>query len=84
MDIRHEPSENDRLMYDFIVSNGFKPVIIATKADKINRSQLPKQLKTVREGLSLSKDDTLIPFSAETKQGKDEIWETIESTVGIE
>ncbi len=83
VDIRHEPSENDILMYDFIVSSGFKPVIIATKADKINRSQLAKQLKIVRQGLELPSDAVLIPFSAETKQGKDEIWEVIENTVSL-
>ena len=83
VDIRHEPSENDILMYDFIVSSGFKPVIIATKADKINRSQLAKQLKIVSQGLELPSDAVLIPFSAETKQGKDEIWEVIENTVSL-
>lgn len=77
VDIRHEPSENDRLMYDFILSNGYKPVIICTKSDKINRSALQKQLKIVKEGLD-AKDAVVIPFSAESKQGKDEIWEIIE------
>lgn len=78
VDIRHEPSENDRLMYDYIVNSGYKPVVIATKADKINRSQLQKQLKIVREGLELPKDAILIPFSAETKAGKEETWAMID------
>ncbi len=78
VDIRHEPSENDRIMYDYIVHSGYKPVIIATKSDKINRSQLQKQLKIIREGLELPKEAVLIPFSAENKSGKDEIWNTIE------
>ena len=79
IDIRHDPSANDKLMYDWIVSNGYKPVIIATKLDKLKRSQIQKHVKMVREGLGLAKEDILIPFSAETKQGRDEIWSLIES-----
>lgn len=82
VDIRHEPSANDRLMYEWIVSNGFHPVIIATKLDKLNRSQVPKHVKLVREGLGVGKDDIVIPFSAETKQGREEIWERIEQMCG--
>ena len=79
IDIRHDPSANDKLMYDWIVSNGYKPVIIATKLDKLKRRQIQKHVKMVREGLGLAKEDILIPFSAETKQGRDEIWALIES-----
>lgn len=79
IDIRHDPSANDKMMYDWIVSNGYKPVIIATKLDKLKRSQIQKHVKMVREGLGLEKEDILIPFSAETKQGRDEIWALIES-----
>ena len=82
IDIRHEPSENDCIMYDWIVKNGYEPVIIATKLDKIKRSQVAKQVKLVRQGLGMEKDGILIPFSAETKQGKDEIWTLIESLMG--
>ena len=71
IDIRHDPSANDKLMYDWIVSNGYKPVIIATKLDKLKRSQIQKHVKMVREGLGLAKEDILIPFSAETKQGRE-------------
>ena len=78
VDIRHEPSANDRSMYDWVVYNGYHPVIIATKLDKINRSQIQKQVKLVREGLGMEKSGIIIPFSAETKQGRDEIWELIE------
>ncbi len=78
IDIRHEPSANDKLMYDWIVSNGFDPVIIATKLDKIKRSQTQKQLKLVRTGLGVKPGTVIIPFSAETKQGRDEIWAYIE------
>lgn len=78
IDIRHEPSANDKLMYDWVCSNGFEPVIIATKLDKINRSQKDKQIKILRTGLGLKKETVVIPFSAETKQGRDEIYENIE------
>lgn len=78
VDIRHEPSANDKTMYDWVVYNGFRPVIIATKSDKINRSQIAKQVKLIRTGLGMEKEDILIPFSASSKQGREEIWELIE------
>lgn len=78
VDIRHEPSQNDVNMYDWIKYQGFTPVVIATKADKIKRSQLPRQIKLVRDTLGMEKEEILIPFSAETKQGRDEIWKVIE------
>ena len=81
IDIRHNPSENDRMMYEWIVSNGYRPVIVATKLDKIKRSQVGKQVKAVRTGLGLKEDDILIPFSAQTKQGLRELWELIDSYV---
>ncbi|MCI7263011.1 MAG: ribosome biogenesis GTP-binding protein YihA/YsxC [Clostridiaceae bacterium] len=83
IDIRHEPSDNDKLMYDWIVSQGFQPVLIATKADKIKRSQLQKQLKLLRTGLGVGNEITLIPFSAESKQGREEIWEYIEKMMEV-
>lgn len=78
VDIRHEPSANDKMMYDWVVSNSYHPVIIATKLDKLKRSQVPKAVKVIRTGLGMEKEDILIPFSAETKQGREEIWELIE------
>ena len=78
VDIRHEPSENDKDMYDWIVHNGFQPIVIATKLDKINRSQIAKQSKLIRTSLGMPKEGILISFSAETKQGRDEIWQKIE------
>ncbi|MCI8294924.1 MAG: YihA family ribosome biogenesis GTP-binding protein [Lachnospiraceae bacterium] len=81
IDIRHEPSENDKIMYDWIVYNGYRPVIVATKVDKLKRSQVPKHVKMVREGLGMEKEDLLIPFSAETKQGREELWELIEGVL---
>ena len=77
VDIRHAPSENDRTMYQWILYQGYEPVIIVTKLDKIKRSQVSRQMKILREGLELKPDTKVIPFSAETKQGRDEIWELI-------
>ena len=79
IDIRHEPSANDKMMYDWIVEQGFHPIIIATKLDKIKRSQKDKHLKMIRLGLGLAPGTIVIPFSAETKQGRDEIWELVET-----
>lgn len=84
VDIRHEPSANDRMMYDWIVENGYHPVIIATKLDKIKRSQTAKQVKLIRDTLGMGKDGVLIPFSAETKQGREEIWAYLEGYLGQE
>ncbi len=78
IDIRHEPGENDRMMYDWIVHNGFSPIIIATKLDKIKRSQVAKQVKLVKTGLKVQPGTQVIPFSAVSRQGRDEIWEVIE------
>ena len=78
IDIRHDPSANDRLMYEWITAQGYRPIIIATKLDKIKRSQKDKQIKAIRQGLGLMKETAVIPFSAVTKQGRDEIWELVE------
>lgn len=81
VDIRHEPSANDKMMYDWICHNGFTPVIIATKSDKIKRSQLQKNLKIIRTKLEMSKEDLIFPYSALSKQGRDEILDYIESVI---
>ena len=78
VDIRHEPSANDRNMYEWIVYQGYDPIIIATKLDKINRSQIQKHVKMIKEGLQLIPGTVVIPFSAETKQGREEIWELMD------
>ena len=79
VDIRHEPSANDKMMYEWVVSQGYHPIIIATKLDKIKRSQVDKHLKMLRTGLSLVPGTKIIPFSSMTKQGRDEIWELVET-----
>lgn len=81
IDIRHEPSANDKQMYEWILSNGFHPIVIATKADKIKRSQLQKHMKMIRTGLEVEADTVLIPFSAQSKQGREEIYQLIEKLI---
>ena len=81
VDIRHEPGANDRQMYDWIVSNGYQPVIIATKADKIRRSQLQKQIRLIRSGLEAAAETVILPFSALTKSGVEEIRKQIEAVL---
>lgn len=81
IDIRHEPSANDRNMFEWVIYNGYRPIIIATKLDKINRSQIQKHVKMVRESLGMKKEDILIPFSSETKQGLEELWNIIDGIV---
>lgn len=78
IDIRHDPSENDRNMYEWVVYNGYTPIIIATKLDKIKRSQIQKQVKAIKTGLGIGNETRVIPFSAETKQGLEDIWNIIE------
>ena len=81
IDIRHDPSANDKMMYDWMVYQGFTPMIIATKLDKSKRSQMQKDVKASREGLKVKPGTVIIPFSSETKQGRDELWEVIDSFV---
>lgn len=79
IDIRHDPSANDKMMYDWIVAQGYHPIIIATKLDKLKRSQVQKNIKAIKQGLGLLPGTTVIPFSSQTKQGREEIWELVES-----
>lgn len=81
IDIRHAPGENDRIMYEWVVRNGYHPVIIATKLDKINRSQIQKQLKLIRTTLNVEPGTIMIPFSAQTKQGREEIYEILDQII---
>ena len=83
IDIRHEPSANDKMMYDWIVHNGYEPIIIATKLDKLKRSQVQKSIKMIKEGLKLRPGSSIFLFSAETKQGRDEIWAKIDELTGM-
>ena len=78
IDIRHDPSANDRDMYEWIVHNGFEPIIIATKSDKISRGQIDKHLKAVRVGLKTRPGTVMIPFSAQNKNGLDKVYEILD------
>ncbi len=81
IDIRHEPSDNDILMYEWMVNQGFAPIIIATKSDKIKKNQINSQLRLIEKTLEVEPDTIIIPFSAETKEGRQEIWDLIDSLV---
>ena len=75
IDIRHEPSANDVQMYKWIVHQGFQPVIIATKSDKIKKSQHEKHLNMLRQGLGLPDEIRIFPYSALSKEGRQEIYD---------
>lgn len=78
VDIRHRPNQNDRQMYDWCIQYGFQPIVIATKEDKVKRSQKPKLIKEIKEALQVVENTPVIPFSALTKNGREEIWEYID------
>lgn len=84
VDIRHEVGANDKIMYDWISHYHHNVIVVATKMDKIKRSQIQKHLSIIKKGLELSPKDTLLGFSAETKQGKDELWTFMENNVNME
>lgn len=78
VDIRHEPGANDIMMYDWIHHYHDKVIVVATKADKLKRSQLQKHVAMIKKGLNMREGDIIIPFSAKTKQGREEIWEVFQ------
>ncbi|SES93950.1 GTP-binding protein [[Clostridium] aminophilum] len=84
IDIRHDPGENDQMMFQWITTRGYTPVIIATKADKLKRSQIQSHLAAIRRTLNLVEDYPVIPFSSETKQGREEVWNMIDEIVSAE
>ena len=81
IDIRHDPSENDIMMYDWMVNQGFAPIIIATKSDKLKKTQIDAHIKAIREVLNVEPDTIIIPFSSMSKEGREEIWDLIDSLV---
>ena len=81
VDIRHDPTADDRQMYDWIVSAGLTPVVVATKADKLKRSQIDKSIKNIKTVLKTEKDVKVMPFSSETKQGREELLAVVESFI---
>lgn len=75
VDIRHEPGENDVLMYNWIKHYGFDTIVVGTKSDKIPRGQVQKHIHIIRKKLEMPPEDIVIPFSSTTKQGKEALWE---------
>lgn len=84
IDIRHEPSANDKQMYEWVNYQGYEPIIIATKLDKIKRSQIQKHVKMIKEGLKVKPGTPILPYSALTKQGREEIWNLMDELLGFE
>ncbi|EAG2314868.1 YihA family ribosome biogenesis GTP-binding protein [Listeria monocytogenes] len=82
VDLRHKPTEDDRMMYEFLKYYDIPVIVVATKADKIPRSKWQKNAKIVRETLDFDPHDKFVLFSSETKMGKDEAWQFIKE--GIE
>lgn len=78
VDIRHEPSAGDKQMHDWIAANKLPSVVLVTKADKVSRSQISKQLAMIRKELKLKSSDRLIACSKETGLGFDEVWRVME------
>ncbi|TQQ85548.1 YihA family ribosome biogenesis GTP-binding protein [Peptacetobacter hominis] len=77
VDIRHEPTNDDKMMYDWIKHFGYDCVVIATKADKISRGQYQKHMSIIRKKLQMEKDEKIIPVSSSKKTGIEELWNTI-------
>ena len=82
VDMRHEPSGNDKEMIRWIRENGFTPIVVATKADKLSRNEQNKMLPLIRKSLEMKKEERVIVFSAETKAGREEILGLIEEILG--
>ena len=83
VDIRHDPSANDKMMYDWILHQGYEPVVIATKSDKLKRSQVQKHVKAIQTGLNLNAQERIFTFSSETKQGREELWDYMDMLAGV-
>lgn len=83
VDSRHEPSKDDKMMYEWIKHYNDKVIVVATKIDKLSRNEMQKNLSMIRKALKMEKEDVLVGFSSETKMGKDELWEILETTLSI-
>ncbi|NLI57084.1 MAG: YihA family ribosome biogenesis GTP-binding protein [Clostridium sp.] len=84
VDIRHSPTSNDKLMHDWILSMGFPYIVVATKMDKIPRSKIKPRLADIAKTLNLKSSIKVIPYSSETRQGRDEVWNEIKVYLEIE
>lgn len=83
VDIRHEPTKDDKLMFDWMKATGSQMLVVATKADKLTRNHRNKSLVQIRKSLQMSSDDILVHFSSQTKEGRDELWGIIENYTSI-
>ncbi len=83
VDIRHEPTAQDVMMYNWIKSFGYRGFVIATKADKISKGNWQKHTKIIREKLEIKDLNLVIPYSAEKKLNVDKMWEVFEPILGI-
>ncbi|TYQ18395.1 UNVERIFIED_CONTAM: GTP-binding protein [Acetivibrio alkalicellulosi] len=82
VDIRHSPSSDDKLMYQWILNVGLSHLIVATKLDKIPRSKVKERLTDIAKTLQLDEAISIIPYSSETKQGREELWNEIITYTG--
>lgn len=78
VDARHKPTADDKMMFDWIKSYNYEPLVVATKIDKLKKSQIEGNLTAIYEDFELGDDSVLIPFSSETRQGRDQVVELIE------
>lgn len=82
VDMRHEPTNQDLLMYDWIKSFGFRGLVIATKADKISKANWQKNVKVIRDKLGIKDVDLVVPYSSEKKINVDRVWEIFDPILG--
>ncbi|MCQ2535583.1 MAG: ribosome biogenesis GTP-binding protein YihA/YsxC [Lachnospiraceae bacterium] len=81
IDIRHEPSANDKQMFEWIDYEGYQPIVICTKADKISRGAVDRQISMIRKSLGADKDTIILPFSSLTKAGREDIWDLMDQVI---
>ncbi|NYB74433.1 MULTISPECIES: ribosome biogenesis GTP-binding protein YihA/YsxC [Sedimentibacter] len=84
VDIRHEPSNNDIQMYDWIKSCGYTGYVIASKADKLSKTQQIKSVNIIKKTLNITDKNIIIPFSSASKSGVEQIWDLFVNILGLE
>ena len=84
VDIRHSPTSHDKLMHDWILSMELPYLVVATKKDKVPRSKIKPRLADIAKELNLDASNKLIPYSSETRQGRDELWDEIKKCLDME
>ena len=83
VDIRHTPTKDDKVMYEWILAMGMPHLLVASKSDKISRSAIKPRLKDIRDTLGLPEETKLIPYSSQTGAGRDELWKAIEESLSL-